>query len=118
GDTIVCLHSAAGLYLTEAHARLAARFRVVAIEVPGFGTSPANTRTQTVRDLAGTMLAALDALGIAHFHLAGHSFGGRLALWMAIARPSAVRSLTLIAAAVLPSGRPPPEPAADDHIAV
>ncbi|HVV93198.1 MAG TPA: alpha/beta fold hydrolase [Hyphomicrobiales bacterium] len=116
GDAVVMLHSAIGLYVTEAHRLLSAKHRVILFEVPGFGRSPANERSQTMPDLARTMLAATDALGLKRFNVTGHSFGGRLALWMAIERPDAVASVSLIAAAVIPSGRPPP-PATDPVMA-
>jgi pimeloyl-ACP methyl ester carboxylesterase len=112
GDAVVMLHSAIGLYVTEAQRCLSERFRVILFEVPGFGQSPANERSQSMQDLARTMLAATDALGLKRFNVTGHSFGGRLALWMAIQRPEAIASVSLLAAAVIPSGRPPP-PATD-----
>jgi pimeloyl-ACP methyl ester carboxylesterase len=101
GRPVVMLHGAGGLAINRAHALLAARFRVLAFEVPGFGTSPPNERSQSMRDLARTMLAAIDALGLERFALVGTSFGGRLAAWLAIAAGARVEALVLVAPAAI-----------------
>src|ERR671919_389329 len=44
--------------LSKLHDALAQKYRVVALELPGFGSSPANTRSQSVKDLANTMAQA------------------------------------------------------------
>src|SRR5947209_20270309 len=89
GVPLVHLHGAGGLRLTPAHELLARRFRVVAFEMPGFGNSPVNTRTETMPELASTMSRAIDRLGLDTFNLRGPSFGGRTDL--ALARPHARR---------------------------
>ena len=48
------LHGAGGLRLTPAHDLLSRAFRVIAFEMPGFGSAE-NQRTQTIQDLATTM---------------------------------------------------------------
>jgi alpha-beta hydrolase superfamily lysophospholipase len=37
---------------------LGQKYRVIALELPGFGTSPANPRSQSVQELANTMTQA------------------------------------------------------------
>lgn len=101
GEALICLHGAGGLRLSPAHATLAQHYRVVAFEVPGFGASPENTRSQTMADLAATMVQAVTALNISDFHLMGNSFGGVLALWMALHEPARLRSLVLVAPAAI-----------------
>jgi len=101
GEVLVCLHGAGGLRLSRAHDLLAQRNRVIAFEVPGFGYSAANERTNTMQELASTMLAAVAALGIGRFSVMGHSFGGRLALWMATQSPEALHALVLTAPAAI-----------------
>ena len=109
GEPLVFLHTARGVRLTPAHARLAETRRVIALEAPGFGRSPVNERTRDLAELARTMMAATAALGLERFDLMGHSFGGKLALWAAIQSPEAVRALVLIApAAIRPEDRPLP----------
>src|SRR5579864_1666622 len=80
GPPLVHLHGAGGLRLTRAHDLLSQRFRVIAVEMPGFGASAENTRSQTMADYALTMVAAADALRLDRFNLWGTSFGGRAAL--------------------------------------
>src|ERR1700749_4299037 len=87
GPPLVCFHGAGGLRLSRAQELLARTRRVIAFETPGFGESAANQRSGSLRDLAGTMLAAADALGLDRFGLWGTSFGGKLALWLAVDAP-------------------------------
>jgi pimeloyl-ACP methyl ester carboxylesterase len=105
GAPLVHLHGAGGPRLSRAHDLLAQRFRVIAIEMPGFGRSEENTRTRTIADLAATIVQALDRIGLDRFDLMGTSFGGRTALWLAAQNPERLRALVLEApAAVRPQG--------------
>jgi len=110
GDpTLVHLHGAGGLRLSPAHEILAQRYRVIAFEMPGFGASAENTRTQTMAELAATMARAAGALGLDRFNLWGTSFGGKAALWLAAQTPGRVSALVLEAPAAIrpPGGRVP-----------
>jgi pimeloyl-ACP methyl ester carboxylesterase len=107
GAPLVCLHGAGGLRLSGAHDILAQTRRVIAFEIPGFGASPENTRSQSLEALAGTMNAAAAALGIDRFDVMGNSFGAKLALWMAIVAPDKVESAVLIAPAAIRLDPPP-----------
>jgi pimeloyl-ACP methyl ester carboxylesterase len=105
GEPLVCLHGAGGLRLSRAHALLAAYYRVIALEVPGFGHSPANERSQSMPELAHIMTQAVANLGLERYNLMGNSFGGKLALWMAVQQPQGVQALVLVApAAIRPEG--------------
>ena len=105
GEPLVSLHGAGGMKLYRSHELLAAQYRVIVFEVPGFGQSPANERSQSMPDLARTMAEAVTNLGLEHFNLMGNSFGGKLALWMAIQQPERVQALVLVApAAIRPEG--------------
>jgi pimeloyl-ACP methyl ester carboxylesterase len=111
GPPLVSLHGAAGLRLTRAHELLAQSHRVIALEAPGFGSSPVNQRTQSLRELAQTMLAALEALGLDRFSVWGQSFGGKLALWLAVQGPERLETLVLSSpAAILIDPQPLPAP--------
>ena len=106
GEPLVFFHTARGVRLTPAHARLAQSRRVIAVEAPGFGRSPVNDRTRDLAELAQTMIAAAAALGLQRFDLMGHSFGAKLALWAAVQSPEAVRALVLVApSAIRPADR-------------
>ncbi|MFZ3234466.1 MAG: alpha/beta fold hydrolase [Stellaceae bacterium] len=109
GAPLVHLHGAGGLRLTPSHDLLSRQFRVVAFEMPGFGSSAENTRTRSQPELAATMAQAADALGLEQFNLMGTSFGGKTALWLAVQQPQRVRTLVLEApAAIRPEGSEPP----------
>ncbi|MQA85880.1 MAG: alpha/beta fold hydrolase [Streptosporangiales bacterium] len=117
GEPLVCLHGAAGLRVSRGHEILAERHRVIALEVPGFGESPENDRSASMRDLAATMTEAVTALGIHRFDLLGNSFGGRLALWMTVLQPERIRTLVLVApAAILPEDRGQAGPPMDPNV--
>jgi pimeloyl-ACP methyl ester carboxylesterase len=103
GPPLVHFHGAGGLRLYRTYELLAQKHRVVLFEVPGFGNSAVNDRSQSVEDLGRSMAEAVSRLGIEQFNLMGNSFGGKLALWTALQIPERIRSLILVApAAILP----------------
>ena len=76
--------------LAETHA-------VYALDLPGHGRSGKDVGAGDLAALSGALGAFLDALGIGRAHLCGHSLGAAVALDLALGRPAAVASLTLIA---------------------
>jgi pimeloyl-ACP methyl ester carboxylesterase len=52
-------------------------------------------------ELALTMAQAVTNLGIERFNLMGNSFGGKLALWMAVQQPQRIQALVLVAPAAI-----------------
>ena len=64
GEPLVSLHGAGGMRLSRSHVLLAAQYRVIVFEVPGFGHSPANERSQSMPELARTMTQAITNLGL------------------------------------------------------
>ena len=109
GAPLIHLHGAGGMRLTQAHALLSRHYRVIVLEMPGFGASPVNDRTQNVRELGATMARAVSALGIERCNVIATSFGARVALWMALQEPERVLALVLEApAAIRPAGHQPP----------
>jgi pimeloyl-ACP methyl ester carboxylesterase len=107
GDPVVMLHGAGGPKHTLAQDRLAEIYRVLTFEMPGWGSSEPNTRTNSLEELAETMAAAVEALGIEQYHLLGHSLGGAVAVLLAIAHPNRVRHLVLEAPATFRVGAVP-----------
>jgi pimeloyl-ACP methyl ester carboxylesterase len=101
GPPLVCLHGGGGLRLALAHDILAKNYRVIAFEMPGFGTSTENRRSTSTEDLGRTMNAAVAALRLERYSVMGTSFGSKVALWMAIERPEAVDSIVLISPAAI-----------------
>lgn len=111
GPPLVCFHGAGGVRLSRGHELLAESHRVIAFETPGFGDSPVNERTASMRELARTMLSAVDAIGLGRFNLWGTSFGGKLALTFAVDSPERLDALVLAApAAILVDPQPLPRP--------
>jgi pimeloyl-ACP methyl ester carboxylesterase len=78
--------------------RLAAERDVIALDMPGFGGSPAISPAEPA-DLARAVAGQLEALGVVRPHVAGNSLGGWVALELALAGFAA--SVTAIAPAGL-----------------
>ncbi|MBL0887414.1 alpha/beta fold hydrolase [Myceligenerans indicum] len=76
---------------------LAARFRVVVPDLPGYGRSTKGIdRHDPFGDLAGFVRGLLDALDVERAHLVGNSYGGAAALRCALDRPDRVGRLVLM----------------------
>ncbi len=78
---------------------LAAAHRTLALDLPGHGGSDKALATGSLEELAAAVAAFLEALAIPRAHLVGHSLGGAVAMRLALDRPAAVASLTLVAPA-------------------
>jgi pimeloyl-ACP methyl ester carboxylesterase len=100
GDPVVAVH---GLGATKASllptvAALADSFRVIAVDLPGFGDSEKPLGAPyDARFFAHSVIALLDALELDRAHLVGNSLGGRVALEVALHAPSRVHLLGLLA---------------------
>src|SRR6266545_2862391 len=77
---------------------LASSFRVIAVDLNGFGyTERPKDPARYTREAQGELvLAVMDSLGFASAHLMGHSYGGGISLWIAWKHPERVRSLVLV----------------------
>ena len=82
---------------------LAERFRVVAPDLLGFGRSqpPGPVRYDAAAWMKH-LLGFADALGLDRMSVVGNSFGGSLALRLALARPAAVERLVLMGSVGVP----------------
>jgi pimeloyl-ACP methyl ester carboxylesterase len=98
GAPLVFLHGIAGdhLYWKGQMRAFARRFRCLAPDNRDAGQSGPALAPYTMRDLAADVAGLLDALGLPEAHLVGLSLGGMIALEMAVAYPSRVRSLFLV----------------------
>src|SRR5208282_3547049 len=79
-------------------AALAPRFRVIALDLPGFGDSDKPIgAAYDARFFADAVIDLLDALTLERAHLIGNSLGGRVALEVALRYPSRVGRVALLA---------------------
>jgi pimeloyl-ACP methyl ester carboxylesterase len=81
------------------------RYRVIAVDLPGHAASEAPPRGASMDDFAAVVAAVLDAEGVERAVVAGHSFGGLVALRLARTRPELVRGLLLVAPAGIATAR-------------
>jgi pimeloyl-ACP methyl ester carboxylesterase len=80
---------------------LSRSFRVVAIDLPGFGESPAPAGAWGTPDYATYVTDLLASRGIDRAHFVGHSYGAKTSLYLAATRPSLVDKLILQASSGL-----------------
>jgi pimeloyl-ACP methyl ester carboxylesterase len=106
---VVLLH---GLTATRRYVVMGSRllersgYRVVAFDARGHGRSaPARERSQyRYEELAGDLLAVLDALGLERALLAGASMGAHTAVYLALRVPERVSALCVITPSFDPAG--------------
>ena len=104
GNTVVILDTAAW-GISGLHQALAQRSHVIAVELPGFGSSPENTRSRSVQDIARTTTQALVKIAPEKYTLIGTSFGANVALWQTLQAPDSLEALILISpTSLLPNG--------------
>jgi pimeloyl-ACP methyl ester carboxylesterase len=103
GPDVLLLHGLGGAKSSffDAAAALSQRYRVHALDLPGFGaSSKPTTAPYTARYFAETVRATMDALGIVRAHVAGNSMGGRVAIELGLRHPDRVGALALLCPAV------------------
>ena len=102
GAPLVFLHGAGGLLAENPFLdALAARFHVLAPELPGFGESTGEDLLEDMLDFTLHGWDVVDALGLERPHLVGHSMGGMIAAEMACLVPRGLGRLVLASAAGL-----------------
>ena len=101
GDPVVLLHGwgTSSQSLAGVAASLLGAFRVLSVDLPGFGWSQAPPEAWGVGEYATHVLRLLDEMRISHTALLGHSFGGRVAISLAARHPERVSRLALVASA-------------------
>jgi pimeloyl-ACP methyl ester carboxylesterase len=100
GDpSLVFLHYYGGSSRTWKHvtARLAPRFRTIAIDHRGWGESDSPAEGYGLADLAADAEGVIAALGLQRYVLVGHSMGGKVAQLMASRQPAGLAGLILVA---------------------
>jgi pimeloyl-ACP methyl ester carboxylesterase len=75
---------------------LADDFRVLMLDLPGSGLSDRPDAPYTLTWYARMLIAWMDAVGLTHAHICGHSFGGGIAQWMLIEDRNRIDRLALV----------------------
>jgi pimeloyl-ACP methyl ester carboxylesterase len=107
GPPVVLLHGLGGSAANwvQVFPGLVVRHRVIAIDLPGHGGSAAPPRGTGVDGFAAAVAAALEAERVGPAVVAGHSFGGHVAVRLALQHPELVSGLLLVAAAGVSTSR-------------
>ena len=98
---------------TPLAALLAGRLSMTAFDLPGHGRAPDWDGVSDLHDVATGWAAALAGNG--PVDLIGHSFGATVVLRLALERPEAVRSLTMIEPVLFAAARQAGDPAFAAH---
>ncbi len=98
GEATVLLHGWGGSVQSfrPIFNRLSLKNRIYAIDLPGFGRSDPPAPEWSTPEYAKIVIEILDSLEICRPHLLGHSFGGRIALYLAAFYPERVGKLILV----------------------
>ena len=103
GDPVLLIHGLGGTRASmfDAAAALSQRYRVHAIDLPGFGSSSKPTiGTYNASWFAEILLGLMDELEIPRAHVVGNSMGGRIAIEMGLTAPERISGLGLLCPAV------------------
>lgn len=95
GRPIIMLDSP-GWRQSMLHDALAEKYRIISLELPGTGDSPANTNSKSIGDLAATAAKAAATITAERYTLIGTSFGAHVALWQTLQAPEQVEALILV----------------------
>jgi 3-oxoadipate enol-lactonase len=97
-ETVLLVHgnSESSRAWTQWVPHLSSRYRVLRIDLPGFGASSAPPDyTFSAAEVAGDIARFLDALKITRCHLAGAKYGGSISLQLASDQPQRFRTLCI-----------------------
>jgi pimeloyl-ACP methyl ester carboxylesterase len=105
GEPVVLLHGLGGAAANWGLVapELARRRRVLAVDLPGHGGSDPLPAAPSLAPYADAAAVVAERESLAPANVVGHSFGGLVALRLAVRRPGAVRSVVLAAAAGITS---------------
>jgi len=110
GPPLVLIHGGGSTVHTTFGALLpglAARHRVVGVELEGHGHTADTDRPWSFDQMADDTAALLDQIGIGEADVFGYSMGGRVALHIALRRPDLVRRLIVASSFYSRAGMPP-----------
>lgn len=104
GEPVILVHGLSGstLWWSRNIEPLARHYRVLAVDLPGFGSLYRHRNRFALERAALWLRAFMDAAGIRRAHLIGHSMGGYICLRLAATYPRSVRRLVLAAPVGVP----------------
>ncbi len=108
GPTLVLVHGLGGSWQNwkPILGTLTERFRVVAVDLPGFGGSPRPYGRWTMHEAATAVAAAAARHARGPRLVCGHSLGGAVALQLAVDHPNEVDGMLLLSPAGVVAGQP------------
>jgi pimeloyl-ACP methyl ester carboxylesterase len=103
GEPVILIHGSvmADTYSLMLSEPALSRFKLVRYRRRGFGHSTHPSSTISIRDQASDCRALMRELNIERAHVVGHSYGGVIALQLALDYPDAVHSLALLEPALV-----------------
>lgn len=106
-STVLLVHGLviSSRYMVPIAERLAARCRVYAIDLPGYGESEKPRHAPNLAAAADAVADFMDALGIPAAHLLGNSYGCQVAAEFAVRHPRRLRRLILQGPTINPHER-------------
>ena len=98
GDTVVLMHGWGGQVasLKPVFDYLSKSYKVFALDFPGFGKSEPPPEPWGNEDYGKFVMKFFNAMGIKKANIIAHSFGGRIAIWLAANSPEMVNKLVLV----------------------
>lgn len=103
GDPVVCVHGLGGTKASflPTVAALADSYRVIALDLPGFGESDKPiAAAYDAPYFARAVTALMDELGLESAHIVGNSLGGRVGIELGLLHSHRVRRLVLLSPAL------------------
>jgi pimeloyl-ACP methyl ester carboxylesterase len=103
GETVVVLHGWGGRVesMSSVVACLERHFRVLALDLPGFGSAPAPAQAWGTSDYAEWLSSLIRSRSVSRAHFLGHSFGGKVSINIAARDPELADKLILVDASGL-----------------
>ena len=106
GEAVILIH---GGHIADAflplirEAALADPYRLIRYRRRGFAGSDPHSGPFSIEEQAHDALALMKHLGLERAHVVGHSYGGSIAVQLALEAPSLVQSLVLLEPAIFPA---------------
>ncbi len=98
GETILMIHGL-GSYLPawkKNVSELSKDYRVIAIDLPGYGKSSKDPHSGLMSFYAGVIAEFIQKMDLGKVNLAGHSMGGQISMVLTLEKPELVKRLILV----------------------